>query len=62
MSLQATVHVCPAHPLTGSCSTLRAGEGRTAEEWLRLLGDQQRLQRQRDALADSSNRRRGVAI
>ncbi|PRW60151.1 hypothetical protein C2E21_1578 [Chlorella sorokiniana] len=37
-------------------------EGRTAEEWLRLLSDQLRLQRQRDALADNSNRRRAVAI
>lgn len=39
-----------------------AGEGRTAEEWLRLLQDQQRAQRQREALTDGSNRRRLPAM
>ncbi len=58
------MHACLqlSHQAPDSCCTLPAGEGRTAEEWLRLLGDQLRLQRQRDALADNSNRRRAVAI
>lgn len=37
-----------------------AGEGRSAEEWLRLLGDQQRAQRQREQVLTDSNRRRAV--
>lgn len=59
-----TMHACLqfSHQAPDSCCTLPAGKGRTAEEWLRLLGDQLRLQRQRDALADNSNRRRAVAI